>query len=53
MGAETVAQKLYGTLTGIQTGVIEDKMGWTIEIDQPPFYDIPTAQCKSTQEIEH
>ncbi|XWS67541.1 hypothetical protein CRYUN_Cryun04dG0015300 [Craigia yunnanensis] len=33
MGAETVAQKLYGTLTGIQTGVIEDKMGWTIEID--------------------
>ncbi|XP_022762830.1 branched-chain-amino-acid aminotransferase 6-like [Durio zibethinus] len=33
MGAETVAQKLYGTLTGIQTGLIEDKMGWTIEID--------------------
>ncbi|XVF00661.1 hypothetical protein REPUB_Repub04eG0020400 [Reevesia pubescens] len=33
MGAETVAQKLYETLTGIQTGLIEDKMRWTIEID--------------------
>ncbi|XVE67397.1 hypothetical protein DITRI_Ditri08aG0157000 [Diplodiscus trichospermus] len=32
-GTETVAQKLHATLTGIQTGVIEDKMGWTIEID--------------------
>ncbi|KAA8545728.1 hypothetical protein F0562_020821 [Nyssa sinensis] len=27
-GAEATSQKLYKTLTGIQTGVIEDKMGW-------------------------
>lgn len=33
MGTETVAQRLYATLTGIQTGLIEDKMGWTLEID--------------------
>ncbi|XP_022748630.1 branched-chain amino acid aminotransferase 2, chloroplastic-like isoform X2 [Durio zibethinus] len=33
VGTETVAQKLYATLTRIQTGLIEDKMGWTIEID--------------------
>ncbi|XWS40344.1 hypothetical protein CRYUN_Cryun18bG0132900 [Craigia yunnanensis] len=32
LGKETVAQKLYATLTGIQTGLIEDKMGWTVEI---------------------
>ncbi|KAF9613787.1 hypothetical protein IFM89_011511 [Coptis chinensis] len=32
-GAGTVSQKLCSTLTGIQTGVLEDKMGWTIEID--------------------
>ena len=33
MGAETVAQKLYAALTGIQTGLNEDKMGWTSEIN--------------------
>ncbi|OMO92149.1 Aminotransferase, class IV [Corchorus olitorius] len=33
MGEGTVAQKLYATLTGIQTGLIEDKMGWTVSID--------------------
>ncbi|PIA64653.1 hypothetical protein AQUCO_00100248v1 [Aquilegia coerulea] len=32
-GAGTVSQKLYSTLTGIQTGLLEDKMGWTVEID--------------------
>nr|KJB16080.1 hypothetical protein B456_002G212000 [Gossypium raimondii] len=33
LGAETLAQKLHATLTGIQTGVIEDKLGWTMVID--------------------
>ncbi|XP_007041430.2 PREDICTED: branched-chain-amino-acid aminotransferase 6 isoform X1 [Theobroma cacao] len=33
MGEEPVAQKLHATLTGIQTGLIEDKMGWTVEVD--------------------
>lgn len=32
-GAETVSKKLYDMLTGIQTGRIEDKIGWTVEID--------------------
>ncbi|XP_062177001.1 branched-chain-amino-acid aminotransferase 6-like isoform X1 [Alnus glutinosa] len=32
-GAETVSQKLYVVLTGIQTGRIEDKMGWTVKVD--------------------
>ncbi|XP_039006341.1 branched-chain-amino-acid aminotransferase 6-like [Hibiscus syriacus] len=32
LGAETVAQKLHATLTGIQTGGIEDKLGWTMAI---------------------
>ncbi|KAK9097096.1 hypothetical protein Sjap_022593 [Stephania japonica] len=32
-GAETVAQRLRSTLMGIQTGLLEDKMGWTVEID--------------------
>ncbi|TYJ50273.1 hypothetical protein E1A91_A01G194700v1 [Gossypium mustelinum] len=33
LGAETLAQKLHATLTGIQTGPIEDKLGWTMLID--------------------
>ncbi|MBA0581185.1 hypothetical protein Gorai_023370, partial [Gossypium raimondii] len=33
LGAETLAQKLHATLTGIQTGLIEDKLGWTMLID--------------------
>ncbi|MBA0642729.1 hypothetical protein Goklo_027072 [Gossypium klotzschianum] len=33
LGEETLAQKLHATLTGIQTGVIEDKLGWTMVID--------------------
>ncbi|XVE94077.1 hypothetical protein REPUB_Repub01dG0249600 [Reevesia pubescens] len=33
MGADTVGQKLHARLTGIQNGLVEDKMGWTIEID--------------------
>ncbi|KAJ4965086.1 hypothetical protein NE237_016935 [Protea cynaroides] len=32
-GVGSVSQELYSTLTGIQMGVIEDKMGWTVEID--------------------
>ncbi|XP_041011678.1 branched-chain-amino-acid aminotransferase 6-like isoform X3 [Juglans microcarpa x Juglans regia] len=31
-GAETVSQKLYVMLTGIQTGRVEDKLGWTVEV---------------------
>ncbi|GMI87945.1 branched-chain aminotransferase 6 [Hibiscus trionum] len=31
-GAETVAQKLHATLTGIQSGAKEDKLGWTMAI---------------------
>ncbi|KAF4400317.1 hypothetical protein G4B88_019526 [Cannabis sativa] len=32
-GDQTVSQKLYSTLIGIQRGVIEDKKGWIVEID--------------------
>ncbi|XP_058007326.1 branched-chain-amino-acid aminotransferase 2, chloroplastic [Hevea brasiliensis] len=32
-GADTVSQKLLANLTGIQTGCIEDKKGWTMKID--------------------
>ncbi|KAM4088576.1 hypothetical protein ACJW30_07G081400 [Castanea mollissima] len=32
-GVEAVSQKLCAMLTGIQTGRIKDKMGWTVEID--------------------
>ena len=32
-GVEAVSQKLCAMLTGIQTGCIEDNMGWTVEID--------------------
>ncbi|KAG6585726.1 Branched-chain amino acid aminotransferase 1, mitochondrial, partial [Cucurbita argyrosperma subsp. sororia] len=31
-GAGTTCQELYSTLVGIQTGTIEDKNGWTVEI---------------------
>ncbi|GLT96961.1 hypothetical protein SLE2022_145510 [Rubroshorea leprosula] len=31
-GKDTVSQQLHAALTGIQTGSIEDKMGWTVEI---------------------
>ncbi|XP_031247435.1 branched-chain-amino-acid aminotransferase 2, chloroplastic-like isoform X2 [Pistacia vera] len=31
-GAGSACQELYSTLVGIQTGLIEDKKGWTIEI---------------------
>ena len=27
-----ISQKLYDTLTGIQWGKLEDKMGWTVEV---------------------
>ncbi|KAE8719180.1 Branched-chain-amino-acid aminotransferase 5 [Hibiscus syriacus] len=33
LGEETVARRLYATLTGIQTGLMEDKLGWTLAID--------------------
>ncbi|XP_024187741.1 branched-chain-amino-acid aminotransferase 2, chloroplastic isoform X2 [Rosa chinensis] len=32
-GAQTVCPQLYSTLIGIQTGRIEDKKGWILEID--------------------
>ncbi|XP_043712268.1 branched-chain-amino-acid aminotransferase 2, chloroplastic-like [Telopea speciosissima] len=32
-GDGSVARKLYSTLTDIQRGLIEDKMGWTVEVD--------------------
>ncbi|ESR46923.1 Branched-chain-amino-acid aminotransferase 2 [Citrus sinensis] len=31
-GSRSVYQELYSTLVGIQTGVIEDKKGWTVEV---------------------
>ena len=31
-GAVAVAQKLYDTLYGIQTGKVEDDMGWTYKL---------------------
>ncbi|XP_047315471.1 branched-chain amino acid aminotransferase 2, chloroplastic-like isoform X2 [Impatiens glandulifera] len=31
-GVGQVSQQLYSTLTGIQTGIIEDKMNWTVEL---------------------
>lgn len=30
-----LSQKLYDTLTGIQTGVIQDKHGWVVKVGQP------------------
>lgn len=30
---ETVSQKLHEALTGIQTGAIEDKMGWIVDVN--------------------
>uniref|UniRef100_A0A1D1XWS7 Branched-chain-amino-acid aminotransferase n=1 Tax=Anthurium amnicola TaxID=1678845 RepID=A0A1D1XWS7_9ARAE len=32
-GPEAVSQRLYTTITGIQSGLLEDKMGWTVELD--------------------
>ncbi|XP_024027203.1 branched-chain amino acid aminotransferase 1, mitochondrial isoform X3 [Morus notabilis] len=32
-GKETLSKKLYETLIGIQTGRVEDKMGWTLEVN--------------------
>ncbi|KAI3831621.1 hypothetical protein MKX03_017469 [Papaver bracteatum] len=32
-GAGTTSVKLHSILTGIQSGRIEDKMGWTVELD--------------------
>lgn len=32
-GSQSVCGKLFSTLVGIQRGVIEDKKGWTVEID--------------------
>ena len=31
-GIGPVAQELYDTLYGIQTGTVEDDMGWTVEV---------------------
>lgn len=32
-GAQSVCRELYSTLVGIQTGLIKDNKGWTVEID--------------------
>jgi branched-chain amino acid aminotransferase len=32
-GTDTVTQKLYDLITGIQTGLLEDKKGWVVKID--------------------
>ncbi|KAL6213189.1 hypothetical protein ACLB2K_012636 [Fragaria x ananassa] len=32
-GKEALSQKLYETLSGIQTGRLEDKKGWTLEVN--------------------
>ncbi|KAJ1423477.1 Aminotransferase-like, PLP-dependent enzyme [Sesbania bispinosa] len=32
-GSGAICQELYNTLLGIQTGVIEDKKGWIVEVD--------------------
>ncbi|KAL4338818.1 branched-chain-amino-acid aminotransferase 6 isoform X1 [Arachis hypogaea] len=32
-GPGTVSSKLYQTLTGIQTGLVQDKRGWTLQLD--------------------
>ncbi|XP_057431138.1 branched-chain-amino-acid aminotransferase 2, chloroplastic-like isoform X2 [Lotus japonicus] len=32
-GSGTICQELYKTISGIQTGTIEDKKGWIVEID--------------------
>ncbi|KAK9271016.1 hypothetical protein L1049_026604 [Liquidambar formosana] len=32
-GDRSVCRELFSTLVGIQRGLIEDKMGWTVEID--------------------
>lgn len=38
-GAQTVCTQLYSTLVGIQTGHIEDKKGWIVEIEWYPISD--------------
>ncbi|XP_027355402.1 branched-chain-amino-acid aminotransferase 2, chloroplastic-like isoform X2 [Abrus precatorius] len=32
-GSGTISEELYSTISGIQTGIIEDKKGWIVEID--------------------
>ena len=31
-GIGPVSQKLYDTVTGIQTGKVNDEFGWTVEV---------------------
>ncbi|XP_061344426.1 branched-chain-amino-acid aminotransferase 2, chloroplastic-like isoform X2 [Gastrolobium bilobum] len=33
-GSGTICQELYNILFGIQTGIIEDKKGWIVEVDK-------------------
>lgn len=33
IGEETVSNKLRTYLVGIQNGAVEDKMGWTVQVD--------------------
>ncbi|KAG9440677.1 hypothetical protein H6P81_020842 [Aristolochia fimbriata] len=37
-GTQSVAQRLYRTLTSIQRGVVEDKKGWTVEIEETSYH---------------
>ena len=32
-GSGTICQELNNTISGIQTGTIEDKKGWIVEVD--------------------
>jgi branched-chain amino acid aminotransferase len=32
-GVGVVSQQLYTSLTGIQMGLIEDRMGWTVQLN--------------------
>lgn len=32
-GVEAISQQMYSALTSIQMGLVEDTMGWTVELD--------------------
>ncbi|KAK7363015.1 hypothetical protein VNO77_05143 [Canavalia gladiata] len=40
-GKDTVTQKLYDMITGIQTGLLEDKHGWNDYIDTQNVWAVP------------
>ncbi|HSO58796.1 MAG TPA: branched-chain amino acid aminotransferase [Paenisporosarcina sp.] len=39
-----VSQKLYDTLTGIQTGALEDPFGWVVEVPNIKFFNPSPSQ---------